>query len=106
MQDVDDWESDLLSRYPDPEVSKKTKEEFRNYIDSEREAGVREFYRLNHKFQTYEFVTEKEKDFLKFDHAGDVAMGCRRFSKYPVDDSYPDIELHQVATSFTKLRGY
>ncbi len=96
MQDVDDWESDLLSRYPDPEVSKKTKEEFRNYIDSEREAGVREFYRLNHKFQTYEFVTEKEKDFLKFDRREMSLWDAVDFLNTLVDDSDPDIELDQL----------
>lgn len=96
MHDVDDWENDLLSRYPDPETSKKTKEEFRNYVDSDREAGVREFYRLNHQFQTYDFVTEKEKEFLKFDRREMSLWDAVDFLNTLVDDSDPDIELDQL----------
>jgi inositol oxygenase len=96
MHDVDDWENDLLSRYPNPQESKKTKEEFRNYVDSDREAGVREFYRLNHQFQTYDFVTEKEKDFLKFDRREMSLWDAVDFLNTLVDDSDPDIELDQL----------
>jgi len=96
MKDVDDWENDLLSRYPDPKESKKTKEEFRNYVDSAREAGVREFYRLNHQFQTYEFVTEKENEFLKFDRREMSLWEAVDFLNTLVDDSDPDIELDQL----------
>ncbi|MBL6656648.1 MAG: inositol oxygenase, partial [Flavobacteriaceae bacterium] len=47
LKSMDHWEDDLLERYPDPETSKE-KSEFRNYVDSDRDATVREFYQLNH----------------------------------------------------------
>jgi len=50
------WEDDLLTRYPDPSEFKKAKEEFRNYVDSECVDTVREFYRLNQNYKTYNFV--------------------------------------------------
>lgn len=96
MQDVDDWEGDLLSRYPDPKETKKEKEEFRNYVDSEREEGVREFYRLNHQYQTYDFVCEKEKEFLKFDRKKMSLWDAVDFLNTLVDDSDPDIDLDQL----------
>ena len=54
--------------HPDPETiaSGKTTEEYRNY-DSPARDSVREFYRLNHTYQTYDFVQEKRAEFLKFD---------------------------------------
>ena len=55
LSNMDHWEDDLVKRYPDPEMAKE-KKEFRNYVDSDRDATVREFYKLNHQYQTYEFV--------------------------------------------------
>jgi inositol oxygenase len=62
-----EWELDVLQRYPDPDAiaQGKTKEEFRNYDEPQRDT-VREFYRLNHKYQTYDFVQQKKADFLQF----------------------------------------
>lgn len=47
------WEDDLLERYPEEKT--KAKEEFRNYATTTRDT-VREFYKANHEFQTYDFV--------------------------------------------------
>ena len=67
LKSLDVWEEDVLARYPDPEsIAQKSTEDFRNYDSTEKDR-VREFYRLNHKYQTYEFVRNKEKEFLKFD---------------------------------------
>ena len=60
------WEEDLLARYPEQGVPAKGKDEFRNYDDPKQET-VREFYRVNHLHQTYDFVLGKQKEFLKFD---------------------------------------
>ena len=62
LSSLEDWEDDILRRYPDPEITKK-KDEYRNYNDSDRDSTVREFYRLNHKYQTYDFVSGKEDEF-------------------------------------------
>ena len=65
---LDEWEEDVLRRYPDQDTIAKAKStnEFRNYESPVRDT-VREFYRLNHTNQTYEFVQEKRKHYLKFD---------------------------------------
>ena len=39
-------------------------EDFRRFDDS-APSGVREFYRLNHQHQTYEFVLAKKREFLQ-----------------------------------------
>ncbi|MGB3152194.1 MAG: inositol oxygenase family protein [Maribacter sp.] len=96
MQDVDDWENDLLNRYPDPNPTNKEKEEFRNYVDSDRVDGVKEFYKLNHTFQTYDFVCKKEEEFLKFDKREMSLWDAVEYLNTLVDDSDPDIDLDQL----------
>ena len=93
---LDDWEDDLLTRYPDPTEFKKEKEEFRNYVDSERVDTVREFYRLNHTYQTYDFVCKKEEEFLKFNKKEMSIWEAVEFLNTLVDDSDPDIDLDQT----------
>src|SRR3954468_8593875 len=71
LGNLEEWEDFLKVRYPENESQKafqatdpnKTKEQFRNYETTAR-PSVREFYRLNHKNQTYDFVQEKRNDFL------------------------------------------
>lgn len=96
MEQVDDWENSLLERYPDPNPTAKEKEEYRNYVDSERVDGVKKFYHLNHKFQTYDFVCEKEKEFLKFDKREMSLWDAVDYLNTLVDDSDPDIDLDQL----------
>ncbi|HPH32236.1 MAG TPA: inositol oxygenase family protein, partial [Chitinophagaceae bacterium] len=68
LTNLDDWEDDLLRRYPDPEAiaTAKATGAYRNYEEPARDT-VKEFYRLNHQYQTYAFVQEKRSQFLKFD---------------------------------------
>lgn len=66
LASLDEWEEAVLERYPVAGEPAKTKEEFRNYEETVRNA-VREFYRLNHTYQNYSFVKEKQADYLKFD---------------------------------------
>ncbi|MDJ1479605.1 inositol oxygenase family protein [Cytophagaceae bacterium YF14B1] len=96
LSSMEEWEDDLLKRYPDPEESAKTKEEYRNYVDSERVDTVREFYRLNHTYQTYDFVKEKRADFLKFDKREMSLWEAVDFLNTLVDDSDPDTSLDQL----------
>ena len=55
LSGLDAWEEDVLLRYPDPEAiaTAKTTDEYRNYDDPARDT-VKEFYRLNHTYQTYD----------------------------------------------------
>jgi inositol oxygenase len=96
LHSLDEWEDDLLERYPDPEsiATNKTTEEYRNY-DSPQRDTVREFYRLNHKYQTYEFVQEKRQEFLKFDKKRMPVWDAFNFLNQLVDDSDPDTDLDQ-----------
>ena len=90
------WEQDLLERYPENgEKTAKKKEEFRNYDDPARDT-VREFYRLNHTYQTYDFVLEKEKQYLSFNKKEMPVWEAFDFLNQLVDDSDPDIELDQL----------
>jgi inositol oxygenase len=93
LASLDHWEDDLLVRYPEPNA--KAKEEYRNYDNPERDT-VREFYRLNHKYQTYDFVMEKEQNYLKFDKKEMPIWDAFDFLNTLVDDSDPDIELDQL----------
>lgn len=96
MHQLDDWEDDLLNRYPDPSNNQKSKEEFRNYINSDRAETVKNFYKLNHQHQTYNFVCNKEKEFLKFNKKEMSLWSAVEFLNTLVDDSDPDIDLDQL----------
>ena len=54
LRRLDDWEEFVEARYPVPE--QKPREDYRNYNKPARDT-VRDFYRLNHRYQTYEFVS-------------------------------------------------
>lgn len=95
LHSIEQWEDDVLERYPQPGEPAKAKEEFRNYDNPGRDT-VREFYRLNHKYQTYDFVREKEKDFLQFNRKELKWWDAMDFLNTLVDDSDPDIDLDQL----------
>jgi inositol oxygenase len=87
------WEDDLLQRYP--ENGEKQKDKFRNYDDPARDT-VKEFYRLNHQYQTYDFVMQKREEYLKFEKREMTLWEAVEFLNTLVDDSDPDIDLDQT----------
>jgi inositol oxygenase len=93
---LDEWEEDVLRRYPDADAiaTAKTTGEFRNYDTPVRDT-VREFYQMNHTYQTYEFVQEKRNNFLKFDKKEMPVWDAFNFLNQLVDDSDPDTDLDQ-----------
>ena len=97
LSSLDAWEDDLLLRYPDPEAiaTAKTTDEYRNYDDPARDT-VKEFYRLNHTYQTYDFVQQKRNEFLKFDKREMTVWDAFDFLNQLVDDSDPDTDLDQL----------
>ncbi|MGH2566163.1 MAG: inositol oxygenase family protein, partial [Ginsengibacter sp.] len=97
LQSLDEWEEDVLERYPDPEatLSSKGKEEFRNYEVPVRDT-VKEFYRLNHKYQTYNFVLQKKNQYLQFNKKEMPVWNAFDFLNQLVDDSDPDTDLDQL----------
>ena len=95
LQSIEQWEDDVLKRYPEEGQPAKAKEEFRNYETPGRDT-VREFYRLNHKYQTYDFVQEKKNEFLQFNRKEMPVWNAMEFLNTLVDDSDPDIDLDQL----------
>jgi len=95
LQSLEQWDEDVLVRYPEEGQPAKAKEQFRDYDNPGRDT-VREFYRLNHKYQTYDFVREKEKEFLQFNRKQMPVWGAMEFLNTLVDDSDPDTDLDQL----------
>lgn len=88
LSSLDEWEDDLLRRYP-------ARDTFRDYA-AEARPGVREFYRLNHRYQTFEFGQQKRQQYLSL---AKTQMGVWQAMEYLntlVDDSDPDIDLPQI----------
>jgi len=96
LESLDEWEDDLLNRYPDPDaiVQNRTKEEYRDYENTTKDT-VKEFYKLNHTYQTYDFVMQKRADYLKFDKKQMPVWDAFQFLNQLVDDSDPDTDLDQ-----------
>jgi inositol oxygenase len=97
LTSLDEWEEDVLLRYPDPKsiASSKSTGEYRNYDNPTRDT-VKEFYRLNHTYQTYDFVQQKKTKFLKFDKKEMTIWDAFDFLNQLVDDSDPDTDLDQL----------
>ena len=73
----------------------KPKDAYRNY-DAPARDTVREFYRLNHTHQTYDFVVAKKAEYLRFDRREMTWWDALDYLNTLVDDSDPDIALPQV----------
>ncbi len=91
LADLDEWEEFLRDRYPAP----REKASFRDYGTTAR-PSVREFYRLNHRFQTVDFVSEKKRQYLGKNHRVMGIWEAMEFLNTLVDDSDPDTNLTQI----------
>jgi len=92
LQDLDEWEDDLLRRYPAKEEEGR---KFRAY-EAEARPGVREFYRLNHQNQTLDFVRQKRAEYLPLKKRRMTVWEALEYLNTLVDDSDPDIDLPQI----------
>src|SRR6266699_258511 len=103
---LEEWEEFLKQRYPEPETRssakafeaanpEKKKEAFRNYEMAAR-PSVREFYRLNHRYQTYDFGQGKRKEFLSLNRRQMGVWEALEYLNTLVDDSDPDTDLSQL----------
>jgi inositol oxygenase len=90
LQSLEQWDDFVKERY-DPN---KQQEEFRDYRNTT--PGVREFYRLNHTNQTYEFVERKRKEFLGLNRTQMGIWEALEYLNTLVDDSDPDTDLSQI----------
>src|SRR6516165_12204603 len=76
-------------------IPTKKEQGFRNYREEVR-PGVREFYRLNHRHQTLDFVLAKKREFLPLRKRQMGIWEALEFLNTLVDDSDPDTELSQI----------
>jgi inositol oxygenase len=76
----------------DPE---KKPEQFRNY-DAELRASVKEFYRLNHAYQTLDFVLAKKRQYGSKNMRQMGVWEAMEFLNTLVDDSDPDTGVPQI----------
>src|SRR5690606_42151187 len=76
-------------------VPEKRKGAYQHYDKPARDTD-REFYPLNHTYQTYEVVLEKKEEFLKFDRMELTPWEALEYLNTLVDDSDPDIDLSQL----------
>src|SRR6267143_6509429 len=101
---LEEWEDFLKERYPEPEKPaqsfratdpNKKKEQFRNY-ETDARPSVREFYRLNHRYQTFEFGQAKRKEFLALNRRKMSVWEALEYLNTLIDDSDPDTDLSQL----------
>ena len=96
LRDLEHWEDFVVSVYPEENgPGSKAREDYRNYAAPARDS-VEEFYRLNHRYQTYDFVQQKKAEFLGLDRQEMSIWEALEFLNTLVDDSDPDIELDQL----------
>ena len=107
LASLDEWEDDLKRRYPEPEPeavpegvvhaegTKKSAKEFRNHRESAR-PSVREFYRLNHRYQTLDFVRQKRDEYFALNKREMSIWEALEFLNTLVDDSDPDTDFSQI----------
>src|SRR5437868_5002334 len=105
---LEEWEEFLKERYPEPAVpaavaaksfqtvdASKKKEQFRDY-ETDARPTVREFYRLNHRNQTYDFVQNKRREYLALQKRQMNIWEALEFLNTLIDDSDPDTDLSQM----------
>ncbi len=98
LDSLEDWDEFVESRYPqetEVDTGEKSKDEFRDYRNTARDC-VREFYRLNHTYQSYDFVQQKKEEYLGLNRCEMGIWGAIEQLNTLVDDSDPDIELTQL----------
>lgn len=76
-------------------ATKKEESEFRDYETPARES-VREFYRLNHRHQTLDFVLSKKRQYVEQRRQKMGVWQALEFLNTLVDDSDPDTDLPQI----------
>ena len=100
LENLDEVEDFMKERYPENESlvgtnPSKKEEQFRDYEHTARPT-VREFYRLNHRYQTFDFVQEKRREFLARTRREMSIWEALEFLNTLVDDSDPDTDLSQL----------
>ncbi len=92
LKDLDALDEERKQRY---ETQADEPRKFRDYETTEK-AGVREFYRINHQYQTLEFVLNKKNEYLPPSHETMGVWEAMETLNTLVDDSDPDTSLTQI----------
>ena len=106
LASLEEWEEFLQQRYPEPggdgaavpsvkAAAEQGDHEYRDYRAEARES-VKEFYRLNHRYQTFDFVQAKRKEYLGLNHRTMSVWEAMEYLNTLVDDSDPDTDLTQI----------
>lgn len=105
LSSLEEWDDFLKTRYPEPVKAplkpfqatdpNKKKEDFRNY-EADARPTVREFYRQNHRYQTYEFARAKRDEYLSLNRRKMGVWEAAEYLNTLVDDSDPDTDLSQL----------
>ena len=91
LQSLSQWDDFVEDRYSPG----KEQEAFRNYSASTPPV-VREFYRLNHTYQTRDFVLQKKREYTGLNRCEMGVWEALEFLNTLVDDSDPDTDLSQI----------
>jgi inositol oxygenase len=91
LKELDEWDDFVATRYKQG----KSEEEFRNY-KADANPTVTEFYRQNHKYQTLDFVREKQKEYGGLTRGKKSIWEMAEYLNQLVDDSDPDTDLTQI----------
>ena len=94
LESLDEWEADVLNRYPEEGKQAET-HKFRDY-ESDVRPQVREFYRLNHTYQTHDFVKAKKAKYSALNRGEKSIWEAMEFLNNLVDDSDPDTDATQI----------
>ncbi len=91
LKDMDDLDALRIEAV----IATDEKHVYRDY-EAEARSTVREFYRLNHTYQTLDFVRAKEQEFKPGAHGEMGIWEAMEFLNNLVDDSDPDTDLSQI----------
>jgi inositol oxygenase len=91
LENLEQWDDFVKERY-DPN---RPRDEFRKH-DDDAPLVVREFYRLNHTYQTRDFVRQKKRQYLSLDRRRMGIWEALEYLNTLVDDSDPDTALSQI----------
>jgi len=100
---LDEWDDDLRDRYPQPvedvavplASAALPRRKYRDYRAAAK-SSVKEFYRLNHRHQTVDFVRRKHAEYLPPGRKRMPVWDALEFLNTLVDDSDPDTDLAQI----------
>src|SRR4051812_35670867 len=95
LQDLDALDDLRREQAGTTRGTQKTSEQFRDYA-AEARAGVKEFYRLNHQYQTLDFVRAKKREYCPKTKRRMGIWEAMEFLNTLVDDSDPDTDLTQI----------